>query len=76
TPATWLRDLVGKENRHDGKVRAMISMTPYSRWKGIPHPALLAELIKREDPFVISDAPTPVDGVTQQGDYWLEFEIG
>ncbi|WP_133938053.1 ComEC/Rec2 family competence protein [Rhizobium gallicum] len=76
TPATLLRDLVGKENRHDGKVRAMISMTPYSRWKGIPHPALLAELIKREDPFVISDAPTPVDGVTQQGDYWLEFEIG
>ncbi|MEZ2127625.1 MULTISPECIES: hypothetical protein [unclassified Sinorhizobium] len=76
TPATLLRDLVGRENKHGGKVRAMISMTPYSRWKGIPHPALLAELTKREDPFVISDAPTSVDGVTREGDYWLEFELG
>lgn len=75
TPATLLRDLVGDENKYGGKVRAMISMTPYSRWKGIPHPALLAELNKREDPFVISDAPAPVDGVTQEGDYWLEFEL-
>ncbi|WP_457662568.1 hypothetical protein [Sinorhizobium medicae] len=54
----------------------MISMTPYSRWKGIPHHALIAELTERNDPFVISDSPSPVAGVTQNELYWLEFEMG
>lgn len=76
TPATMLRDIIGKENKRGGQVKAMISMTPYSRWKGIPHHALIAELTERNDPFVISDSPSAVAGVTQNELYWLEFEIG
>jgi hypothetical protein len=37
TPASLLRNIVGKNNAHNGVVQAMVSMTPRKGWDGIPH---------------------------------------
>lgn len=58
TPATLLRDIIGKNNALCGVVRAMISMTPKKGWDGIPHEPILKLLTARNFPFCVSDRTT------------------
>ena len=55
TPASLLRDIIGKNNAHDGVVQAMVSMTPKKGWDGIPHEPILTLLTERNFPFCVSD---------------------
>jgi hypothetical protein len=75
TPKKLLEGILGTNNKRNGVVRAMISMTPYSKWKDIPHKPILDALIKREFPFAISNKPEDQAGFTREGDLWFELEI-
>ncbi|RJT33334.1 hypothetical protein D3227_25315 [Mesorhizobium waimense] len=55
TPASLLRDIIGKNNAHNGVVQAMVSMTPKKGWEGIPHEPILTLLTERNFPFCVSD---------------------
>jgi hypothetical protein len=58
TPASLLRDIIGKNNAHDGVVQAMVSMTPKKGWEGIRHEPILTLLTERNFPFCVSDRAT------------------
>ena len=58
TPATLMREIIGKNNSRGGLVHAMISMTPKKGWEGIPHEPILTLLTKNNFPFCISDLTT------------------
>ena len=58
TPASLLRDIIGKNNARDGVVHAMVSMTPKKGWEGIPHKPILTLLTDRNFPFCVSDRAT------------------
>ncbi|MES0175369.1 hypothetical protein [Mesorhizobium sp. M0006] len=75
TPKTLLEDILGTNNKKQGIVQAMISMTPYSKWKDIPHQPILDMLTKRRFPFVISDKLQDQAGFTRREDFWFELEI-
>lgn len=55
TPASLLRDIIGKNNAHNGVVQAMVSMTPKKGWEGIPHEPILTLLTQKGFPFCVSD---------------------
>jgi hypothetical protein len=55
TPASLLRDIVGKNNAHNGVVQAMVSMTPKKGWDGIPHEPILKLLTEKNFPFCVRD---------------------
>ena len=75
SPATLVRDHLGKSNSRGGVVTAMISMTPYSKWKNIPHKPLIEELKRKKFPFVISDNLKDQTGFNRNGDLWFEFSF-
>ena len=75
TPKKLLEGILGTKNKRNGVVRAMISMTPYSKWKDIPHKPILDTLAKREFPFAISNKLEDQAGFTRKGDLWFELEI-
>jgi beta-lactamase superfamily II metal-dependent hydrolase len=58
TPASLLRDIIGRNNAHNGVVQAMVSMTPKKGWEGIPHEPILTLLTARNFPFCVSDRTT------------------
>jgi beta-lactamase superfamily II metal-dependent hydrolase len=72
TPKTLLSDILGKNNKRNGVVQAMISMTPFSQWKDIPHQPILTTLLEKHFPFAISDRLEDQAGFTREKDFWFE----
>jgi beta-lactamase superfamily II metal-dependent hydrolase len=75
TPASLIREHLGRKNKRGKIVHAMISMTPYSRWKHIPHKPLIAELKARHFPYAVSDLLEDQQGFVRNGDTWFEFSF-
>jgi hypothetical protein len=75
SPATLMRDIIGRANTHGGKFKAMISMTPKGNWPGIPHHPLLKLLDDRGCPYIVSDNFKPTPGFTRNADLWFELTI-
>jgi beta-lactamase superfamily II metal-dependent hydrolase len=73
SPTSLIREHLGRKNKREKRVHAMISMTPYSKWKDIPHKPLLEELKKKKFPFVVSDELVDRPGFTRKDDLWFEF---
>jgi len=74
SPATLMREILGAENHLQGKVYAMISVTPRGGWP-IPHAPVLALLQSRNHPFVRSDVYVPQQQVKKNGDIWYELTL-
>jgi beta-lactamase superfamily II metal-dependent hydrolase len=75
TPASLLREHLGRKNKRNKIVHAMISVTPYSKWKNIPHRPLITELDQRAFPYVISDDLADKVGFVRNGDTWFDFSF-
>ncbi|RVJ72544.1 ComEC/Rec2 family competence protein [Sinorhizobium medicae] len=75
TPATLLKDILGKANKRDGIVHAMISMTPFAQWEGIPHTPILATLSELSFPFANSDVLGDQRGFTRDRDFSFDLEL-
>lgn len=75
SPASLIREHLGRNNKRGGVVHAMISMTPFSRWKHIPHKPILDELKAKQFPFVVSDILRDKDGFVRKDDLWFEFSF-
>jgi beta-lactamase superfamily II metal-dependent hydrolase len=54
-----LMDTLGTENSREKKVFAMVSMTPYSQWKGIPHIEIFKRFVEQKVSYIVSDADIP-----------------
>jgi beta-lactamase superfamily II metal-dependent hydrolase len=75
SPVSIFKRYLGKKNCHDGKLRAMISVTPYAQWKGVPHKPLLAELATARFTTANSNLLEDQPGFTRERDLWLEAEF-
>lgn len=75
SPTTLIRKYLGQKNKRNNIVHAMISMTPYSKWKHIPHKPLIDELKARGFPFVISDEMDDSAGFSRNEDLWFELTL-
>lgn len=80
SPAQLMRDFLGIENKRNGKVFGMISVTPYSQWKGIPYTPILDLIHEKNFPVAISDkdivAPfTTPAAFKRKGDLWLDLTM-
>jgi beta-lactamase superfamily II metal-dependent hydrolase len=75
TPATLLKEILGKANKRDGIVHAMISMTPFAQWEGIPHDQILTTLDELGFPYAISDVLKDQDGFTRDGDFCFDLKL-
>jgi beta-lactamase superfamily II metal-dependent hydrolase len=75
TPATLLKDVIGKQNRRNGKVVAMISVTPYSKWKNIPHEPIITAMIQSQFPFAVTDMLQDQVGFKRDNSFWLEVTL-
>ncbi|MER8886813.1 hypothetical protein [Mesorhizobium sp. M0816] len=75
TPATLLRDVLGKANKRNSVVHAMISMTPFAQWEGIPHIPILTALNTLGFPYVVSDVLEDRDGFTRDEDFCFDLEL-
>jgi beta-lactamase superfamily II metal-dependent hydrolase len=77
TPASLLREVIGKNNAHNGVVQAMVSMTPRKGWEGIPHEPILTLLTKKNFPFCVSDRTTvdPPNGFARNGSLSHDLNI-
>jgi beta-lactamase superfamily II metal-dependent hydrolase len=74
SPATLMREILGAENHQQGKVYAMISVTPRGGWP-IPHEPVLTLLESRNYPFVRSDVFVPQPQVKKNRDIWYELTL-
>ena len=74
-----LMDTLGTENSRGKKVFAMVSMTPYPQWKGIPHEGIFERFVAQKVSYIVSDAdeqgPHAVDAAFVRGAEDLYCEI-
>lgn len=75
TPAALLKDILGKANKRNGVVHAMISMTPFAQWKGIPHEPIFTTLDELGFPYVVSDVLEDRNGFTRDEDFCFDLEL-
>ena len=75
SPAKLFREILGQSNGYGGTVWAMISMTPYSGWKHIPHKGIIKALETKNWPFVISDRFKAQNGFRENGDFSIDLTI-
>ena len=75
SPVSVVRKHLGMNNIHGGAVKAMISVTPYAQWKGVPYKPLLDELNATRFTTANSDLLEDQRGFTREGDIWIEAEL-
>ena len=75
SPVSVIRKHLGKKNVHGGAVKAMISVTPYAQWKGVPYKPLLEELNATRFTTANSDLLQDQPGFTRKDDIWIEAKL-
>lgn len=69
-------NVLGAANKRGGLVAAMVSMTPYSGWPGIPYRRIYDTFKERGWPFVVSDAFAATTAFSQRADQSIELDFG